>query len=202
MAQNKERGVQIEWFSKQSIKFTGTAVRVGIEGTAKITLDKFKEVYSYSPPPLVISLIGFVLEYTGKMEISCSAHPYVARFAYKEKPVLRGKYHRVKGTIVKVNKGKGSEEEVVKFKGHWNQEVVFEDLRNKKTYTFKASEYPEAIGVPIYPEVADEPPESSRRVWQGVKNAPDSGASAKVLPPLALLLSFPSLIYFQRLSEK
>jgi len=179
MAENKERGVRIAGFTRTDIKFVGTAIKVVFEGGSTIAVDKYNEVYTYNPPQFVIKLIGLVLELIGKMEFTCKTHPYVARVTFKEKPVLRGKYHSVKGTIVKVN-GK-DEEEVVKFKGHWNTIIKFEDLRNKQTYTHNASDYPAPFGIPSYPPYEDELPTSSRKVWDGVKNAanPSDGAKAK-----------------------
>ena len=106
-----------------------THISVALEGTTKISFDKFNEVYSYlyqtkhtkiqkikeekeekeeekegkekrrdkrrykdevmierySPPTIMIRFIGFVLEYAGDFEMTCSNHPYVARITYKEK---------------------------------------------------------------------------------------------------------------------
>jgi hypothetical protein len=176
-SENKERGITMKSFSKASVKFLGTAIKLALEGQAQITLAKFNEVYTYRPPSIMIRFIGFVLEYAGDIEITCSNQPYVARISYKEKPYLRGKYHKLKGKIVKkLEKG---EEDVVKFSGHWDKEVQFDDLRDKKTYTFSAAEYPLGAGTPIYPPIEEDLPQSSRKVWYNLKNAPDSSSASK-----------------------
>jgi len=177
VTENKERGIRITGDAKANIRFLGTAIKLQFEGKTSVAFEKFNEVYSFVPPPVMIRLIGFVLEYGGQTEISCTGHPYCARISFKEKPYLRGQYHRLKGSIVKVDGG--AEEDVVQFKGHWNQEVEFYDLRNKQKFKFESKDYPARAGIPTYPDIEDEIPESSRKVWRALKSAPDGSAVTK-----------------------
>jgi len=92
-----------------------------------------------------------------------------------EKGEKMGKVYKVD----KEDKEERKEEVIMRFKGHWDQEVQFEDLRNGKKFTFDGRDYPIKGGTPVYPPLEKEINESARKIWHFLKTAPDSTAAAK-----------------------
>jgi hypothetical protein len=163
-AENKKHGVSVTGTTKVAANFLGTKVRVALDGTTRVELKKWGEVYTYSPPHALMHFFGFWSEYVGDVVISCNAHNYKAVFAFKQKG-LWGEPHRIEGHIT------DGEKQIISFRGFWNKEVTFEDKRTKQTDVISS---PLTTGDECeleYPKLEDEDEWSSRKIWQHVKSS-------------------------------
>jgi len=170
-AENKKCGIKVSGSVKVSAKFMGTHVRLALDGKTYITLDKWNEVYTYSPPDASMHFFGLWAEYFGDVMISCSANNYKANFTFKAKSFW-SEAHRIEGKITENN------QVLVKFNGHWNDEVTFEDMRTGEVEIHDSALFEEGARVE-YPKFEKESEWSSRRIWQHYKNASSSSEAAK-----------------------
>ncbi|GAM22431.1 hypothetical protein SAMD00019534_056060 [Acytostelium subglobosum LB1] len=171
---NVALGIQVSYNSPVKASFMGTYLRISPEGHFVVTLDKFKEVYSITLPPMALRIFRGFAELAGQSIMTCDKSDYSIKTSFFPKPLLFGNYNVIEATMY------NGKEKIMKFKGQWDGEVRSSPYKKDKYETFvERSKLVPGTFVPLPAEKVL--PTDSTIVWRGVIEAAQTQAGAKAI---------------------